>query len=290
MIHIATVHHQSPRWVEVQHDYLRRTMSAPYRVVASMEGIDERFHRFADVVVPSLGRHAGKLNLLAQVIAEAADPDDLLVFLDGDAFPVEDPLPLIERGLASAPLTAVRRDENVGDPHPHPCFCVTTVGFWQSLPGDWSNGAPWTNAAGNQISDVGGNLRWKLERLGIEWTPILRSNVVDLHPVWFAVYGGAVYHHGAAFRRMVSRFDFADLGVERAGGGHKRLAGRIPTLGALRDEAAMRRRERESRALAVEIEAELRVDPQFYRRFLGGGGPPASGPPVDPEVGVEADQ
>ena len=260
MIHIATVHHGNADWVQVQREYLDRNMTDPFRLWMSLEGVPESYHRFADEVVPSFGKHAGKLNHLATVIGEVADPDDVIVFLDGDAFPIADPMPLVERALSATPLVAVRRDENVGDPHPHPCFCATTVGFWRSLPGDWSNGAPWTNGAGEEISDVGGNLRWLLQHRGHEWTPILRSNVVDLHPVWFAVYGDVVYHHGAGFRRMITRRDWVDLGLRRnqRGSGLRRLAG----------ELKIDRREEASRRLAREVDAQLRSDPSFYRRFL----------------------
>ena len=68
------------------------------------------------------------------------------MFIDGDAFPIVDPMPVIEEGLAKAPLVAARRAENGNDPQPHPCFCVTTVGTWHSLPGDWSGGYTWMGA------------------------------------------------------------------------------------------------------------------------------------------------
>jgi len=260
MIHIATVHHGSSSWVQVQREYLDRNMTQPFRLWMSLEGVPERFHHHADEVVPSIGKHAGKLNHLATVIGDVAAPDDVLIFLDGDAFPIVDPMPVVEKALADTPLVAVRRDENVGDPHPHPCFCATTVGFWRSLPGDWSNGAPWKNAVGDQISDTGGNLRWLLEHRGHEWTPILRTNAVDLHPLWFAVYGDVVYHHGAAFRRMVSRFDWADLGLrkDQRGRGIRRLRGEI----------RLRRREGSSWKLARGVEEQIRSDPLFYRRFV----------------------
>ena len=46
MIHIATVHWMSDRWIELQLAYLRRNMDRPYRVYADLEGIDERQFRF----------------------------------------------------------------------------------------------------------------------------------------------------------------------------------------------------------------------------------------------------
>lgn len=260
MIHIATVHHQNPSWVGIQAEYLRRHISEPFEVWASLEGISPEHAVHVDHVVDGMGRHAGQLNLLAMHISDAADDDDLLVFLDGDAFPIADPVPTIRQALAARPLLAVRRDENVGDPQPHPCFCITTVGFWRSLPGDWSNGAPWVNAAGQRVSDVGGNLLWRLEHLGIEWSPLLRTNRVDLHPLWFGVYGDIVYHHGAGFRRRrVSRFDWVDLGIARG------------SVGGLRHPlrtGRMRRREQGAIRDATRIEAQLREDHEFFRQFL----------------------
>ena len=55
------------------------------------------------------------------------------------------------------------------------------------------------------LSDVGGNLLGICKRSMEPWTPILRSNHVNLHPLWFALYGGIVYHHGAGFRDPMSR-------------------------------------------------------------------------------------
>ena len=46
-----------------------------------------------------------------------------------------------------------------------------------------------------------------LELSETPWVQLLRSNGSDLHPVFFAVYGEIVYHHGAGFRESVSRSD-----------------------------------------------------------------------------------
>jgi hypothetical protein len=122
------------------------------------------------------------------------------MFLDGDAFPIADPMPLIEEGLSRAGLVAVRRAENVDQPQPHPCFCVTTVGTWRRLPGDWSGGPTWPGARGVRVTDVGGSLLRALELTETPWVQVLRSNRHDLDPLHFAVYGDVVYHHGAGFR------------------------------------------------------------------------------------------
>ena len=262
MIHVATVHHQSDKWIDIQLDYLARTFAEPYLVWASCEGIDEGRTKRFDRVVPSLGPHPGKLNLLALAIAQEAADDDLLVFLDGDAFPIADPMPVVRTALARTPLVAIRRDENAGDPQPHPSFCVTTVGFWHRIGGDWSRGHTWKRADGATVTDTGANLMWALDQNEEQWTPLLRSNRVNLHPLFFGIYGGIVYHHGAGFRRMISRADLA-----AAGRGSK-----APTTAFARFVDSARRllttrSERGNRKLSDEIFQQILRDPAFYQQF-----------------------
>jgi hypothetical protein len=257
MIHVLTAHHRSPQWIDVQVGYLRAHLSAPFTTYASLEGVPERYHDRFDHVVPSAGRHAGKLNHLARVASQHARHDDLLLFLDGDAFPIADPVPLIETALADHALVAVRRDENLGDVQPHPCFCATTVGTWTSLGGDWSNGWAWRNRRGDEVSDVGGNLHWQLQEAGLTWQPLLRTSGHSLHPVWFGVYGGIVYHHGAGFRRMISRLDKEVLGIEP----DPRLARRVA------QELRLRRQARRVDRLSRDLFAALSVDHGFHHRL-----------------------
>lgn len=200
MLYVATVHFRSARWIEIQTSYLREHIPVPYQTWASLDHIDPSYAVHFDRVIEQRGPHAGKLNHLAMEISHIASDSDLLMFLDGDAFPIADPMPLIDDGIARAPLVAVRRAENVEEPQPHPCFCVTTVGTWRSLPGDWTAGPTWPGAHGKPTSDVGGNLLRRLELTETPWVEVLRSNRRNLDPLYFAVYGDTVYHHGAGFR------------------------------------------------------------------------------------------
>ncbi|MGA2453930.1 MAG: hypothetical protein ABSG93_10450 [Solirubrobacteraceae bacterium] len=200
MLHVATVHFGAPRWIEIQTRYLREHISVPYQTWTSLNQIDPSYGVHFDRVIEQSGRHSDKLNHLAIEIAHEASDSDLLMFLDGDAFPIADPMPLITDGLSRAPLIAVRRAENNDDQQPHPCFCVTTVGAWRKLPGDWSMGYTWQAGDGKQISDVGGNLLRELELTETPWVEVLRSNRKNLDPIFFGIYGDVVYHHGAGFR------------------------------------------------------------------------------------------
>jgi hypothetical protein len=250
------VHYGSPRWIEIQARHLREHVRVPYRTWTSLQRIDPSYAAYFDVVIEQQGSHAGKLNHLANEISHAASADDVLMFLDGDAFPVADPLPLIERSLAQAPLVAVRRTENAGDPQPHPSFCATTVGAWQRLAGDWSAGYSWVNDAGERVSDVGGNLLRKLELTHTPWVPVLRSNRTSLDPVFFGIYGDVIYHHGAGFRgaERLHRLQIARANGENAStaGGGQSPRGRL--LRHLRRQRARRRLARVSESVMTKIQ------------------------------------
>jgi hypothetical protein len=236
MIHIATVHFKSGRWIEPQQRFLRKHLRSPFQVYAWLNDIPEwpkdAFHYTCTEPVVS---HAVKLNLLADLIQFAAgSDDDILLFIDGDAFPIGNVEKLFQEKLARHKLIAVQRLENQGDCQPHPCFCATTVGFWKSIKGDWKEGFQWTGRTGEKVSDVGGNLLGLMQRHQVDWLPLVRSGGITDHPVLFGFYGGLVYHHGAGFRAPVTRFDEAKPG-------DLNLLQRVMTLSPARRARVLRR-------------------------------------------------
>lgn len=262
MIHVATVHWHDERWIEPQLRFLARH-AGEHRVYASLNGVApsrfDEFHFAADLE----GTHPEKLNALAEVIAAEADPSDLLLFLDGDAFPVAR---VDASVLAGAPLAAVRRDENVGDRQPHPSFCLTTVGYWTEIGGDWREGHRWTSTTGDEVTDVGGNLLGILERLGAAWRPLLRSNVVDLHPLWFGIYSDVAYHHGAGFRPPVARLDeLPGLARVRAARDEAKIPARVPLLARAERSVRYRLARRQHRkAMAQHVDHGRRLSDEVF--------------------------
>ena len=265
MIHIATAHHHSSEWIELQRARLDRHIDEPFRLYGSLEGVEAEFEKYFDVVVPSKGGHAGKLNLLGHLIVEEADPDDLVMFLDGDAFPVRDVIAPVREALAGTGLVAVQRLENWGDTQPHPCFCVTTARLWRDLPGDWSSGHIYRDGR----TDVGANLAWLLERRGIAWTPLLRTHSLRSHDLLFAVYGGLVYHHGAGFR-----------GLKPPGQGSDKWEPRIPESQLRVDRMERMRRNHPEKferflsasmdqaQLSQDVYQEICADPDYFEGFF----------------------
>lgn len=231
VIHIVTVHFRSPVWIDRQLHSIEKY--APGSTTwASLDFIEPGyFKKFTHATCletedlgpgiepyasqsddPSGDRHGLKLNELARRVGQVADDADTIVFLDGDALLMSPLEHLLHMDL---PFTAVRRDENDGDQFPHPSFCMTTVGQWRRLQGDWRRGEYVTSATGRVMTDTGTRLLGQLEMARAPWTPLLRMNTVNAHPVWFGVYGTpsigpVVYHHGAGFRPRVSRADLVE--------------------------------------------------------------------------------
>lgn len=284
MIFVATVHWADPKWIWPQRRGLASQLGEPFRVYANLEGIDTQFDGQFDRVTRSGGSHPDKLNDLAEAISRDARASDVLIFLDGDAFPVRPLDTWVTELLSDHPLAAIRRDENAGDIQPHPCFCVTTVGFWRDIAGDWRPGA-WVTSEGAQANDTGGMLLATLEERSISWRPILRSNSINLHPVLYGLYEARIYHHGAGFRPPIARVDdrkvavfdneeYLVLRTRAHGKSIKDVRPRhVPQLVRLvRDGVGARKLRsyiRSESRRSSQIYDQICADPEFYRRFEG---------------------
>jgi len=290
LIHVATVHWGTERWIDLQLRYLDRFLPRPYRVYAFLTGVPAGHEsKFFYSSVEPIKEHAVKLNVLAEIIRLSADdPSDVLIFIDGDAFPVAPLQPLIRDCLDRHPLIAVQRYENFGDLQPHPSFCMTTVGFWSEIGGDWKPGHSWLDRSGKKLTDVGGNLLGLLEGAGVDWYPLLRVNAHNPHPILFGLYGDAphgavVYHHGAGFRgapERVARLEGGEAELEvtvRAKAiDHLRryLASTSEWLLRIHPVTRMEHRltEQEQR-LAEPVFSKIEEDEAFWQSFLPPGSP-----------------
>lgn len=277
--HVATVHWRDDRWIDVQLRYLEQHLPQPYKVYAFLNHIErDHSHRFFYSSDERIREHSTKLNLLSDLITfNAASDDDPLLFIDGDAFPIADLQPLID-DLANHPLIAVKREE-AQDVQPHPCFCLTTVGFWRELGGDWRKGGhSWTNEAGREVSDVGARVLKAVDEGNVDWRPLLRSNKQNPHPLFFGVYDDVVYHHGAGFREARGgRKAIAEAGAYDA---EKTLRYRflmaLPrnkwTRKFIRRHNPVKQISEELKAHTSELSAEwwerIESDPDFYRQLL----------------------
>lgn len=282
MIHVLTVHWKSDQWIDLQLGYLKRFAAEPYRVYAFLNDVPnstEQRKKYYYTSEEPIDEHAVKLNILAEIARlQSNGADDLLVFIDGDAFPVADCFSFVREKLRTYPLVAVQRVENYGDYQPHPCFSATTVRFWHEIGGDWKMGHRWEDETGRLVTDVGGNLLGILERRGLSWYPMRRSNKKNPHPVFFGVYEDLIYHHGAAFRAPLSRVDRRLLLEDKNG---SRFTGRVMqglaglpwrtlTLPVRRRARAwlLRDTARRNEELSMSIYEEIVKNPDFFRQFI----------------------
>lgn len=279
MIYYATVHWQNDHWIDVQLAMLRKYTDIPFKIFASLNGIDKSQHsRFDYVLHSEIKSHEKKLNLLAEAIGQEADDDDWIIFIDGDAFPLKPVHQTLASLVEKHQLVAVQRRENLGEQQPHPCFCVTTVGLWKTIAGTWAKGHQWINAMGYPDTDVGGELMGILERARINWQPLHRTNAVNRHPVFFGIYGDLVYHHGAGFRNGASRQGYYEAGLYKI---YKRLDARIlnnivpkQCLTWMRNslihpEGRKKRRiYKELAPIDAEVFSMVQSDPESVRNFL----------------------
>jgi hypothetical protein len=267
MIHIATVHWHTDKWIDIQQWYFQRHIKSSYRVYAWLNNVspDRRadFHYFCSEPVKP---HAVKLNILGDIIcASARADDDVVVFIDGDAFPVADIDSFIAEKLRAHALIAVRRDENNGDLQPHPSFCATTVGFWRALKGDWKAGYKWPDKDGKWVTDVGGNLLKQLIDGRIDWYSLLRSNKHNYHPLFFGIYDGVLYHHGAGFRNALSRADVAAMRSTRL---NRRLSRISPSLSRALMWSLSRKVIAETNRLSEDMFKRIHERPLFYTELV----------------------
>lgn len=271
-VYVMTVHWHAEEWIDLQLDYLSRFLDGDYETYAYLNGIDQsHYSKFDHAYDDDIVSHPHKLNLLAEDVLKVANDDDILLFIDGDAFPVNN-LSAVIAELDNYPLIAVKREENNGDQQPHPCFCLTTVKFWRDIEGDWYPGTKWRDSLGRMISDVGGKLLGKLDEENIEWKPLIRSNAKDLHPLWFGIYGDVVYHHGAGFRDKLCRLD-AMNGVDRFSRMYLRFL-KAAKLGQRNQKLNQRLTKwihdymrAKNHKLGETIMQSIRTDKEFYNRF-----------------------
>ena len=208
MINVITVHWMSAKWVPAQLAYLERNLNVPYRTVASLNGIDDPGDK-GDVRLRGRcrGRSSGQAQQARRRLSSRRPTRPTC---SCSSTVTRSRSSHCSRGStrSSSAMGWLRSNggENCDDIRPHPCFCAMTVKTWKELGGDWGV-EEWTSSVGMLFDDAGGILASTLRENRVDWLPLLRTNTSNPHPLWFAVYGHRIYHHGAGFRSRVSKLD-----------------------------------------------------------------------------------
>jgi hypothetical protein len=206
MIHIVTIHHGNAKFIDVQSQYLQTFTEEPYKVWSGQFKCNPKEyktkHFYIDELKKASGHHHLRMNHLAAKVLNNSNDSDLLVFMDGDAFPIKNWVKDIREHLKTNKIVAVQRAE-IGDTFPHPIFLCTTVGFWKQ------NKLSWDFTYKNVVNCAtsGPALEAYLNEHNVPWKALNKTNTIEVHPIFFAVYE-YIYHHGDAFREMVTGVDY----------------------------------------------------------------------------------
>lgn len=153
---------------------------------------DERMsHRFA-------------LRHIVQYFRDHQDSYDAFCLLDSDCFPIKPNwLENILDHLSARKFkfAAIVRMEN-GDPFPHPAGLVIPSAHIQEdlfrYP-EFFSGCK-DLITGNYVRDTGDSMSFWNDKGKMIGQPLLRSNAVNIHPLYAGIYGDTFYHHGLGSR------------------------------------------------------------------------------------------
>jgi len=210
MKHILTVHYMSLDWIPIQNHYIQKFISdsCTHSYIDKVKHepwpfeFDFAFRGESGIDTGwSSGEHSLKLNSLVEKLENRPD-SDILIFLDGDSFPIAPMDDFIEHSLQNYDFVSIVREE-LGDTFPHPSFACCKLGTWKKYNFTWSpypKNSRRRNWHGAKYNDVGVKLERILKESNLKWNKLKRTNSASFHPIFFGLYGDLIYHHTAGFR------------------------------------------------------------------------------------------
>jgi len=227
MIRIQSVHFVED-WIDIQEKSFEKYITEPYLVYTRLpDNVEEAGVKTASggvIPKPHFEKNKNRFHLSvrgAQRIAETTgvvlramdnegdiQDDDLIIIMDADCLPIsKDFIPHIRTYLDKTPIVMACEPEHehqlVRMPHP---FFVAFKG--KTLHEKDSEGNSLMKCLSTRV-EISGNwwgllMNWHDEK-GV--TTIERTNIVNLHPLYYGIYDDVLYHHWAGSRKMITRPD-----------------------------------------------------------------------------------
>ena len=243
MLHILTLH-LGDKWIDIQKRELARFISEPYKVYARLgDGVypkenwkykynnqkakvenskyndgtisyDKHKHKF-DGAISGAQHWTYSMGKLLDYVLENHEvkPTDKIMLIDSDAFPIAPISDFLDEKLKEYPFVSAQEPMHEWDRNPlylipHPMFMLfeakhiiedNLTDYLRDVVKDKNNN--WW----------GGTTDWLTER-GYDYYPLTRSNKIDLHPLYYAIYDEVIYHHWAGSRNMITRPDRIRVG------------------------------------------------------------------------------
>ena len=107
MLHILTIHFKD-RWVDIQRKNLKKYINEPYKIYTRLgENFEQHKGKF-DGAIEGQGHWTASMKLLLNFIKENAQPEDKVLLLDSDAFPIAPITDFLDTKLKTYPFIAYR--------------------------------------------------------------------------------------------------------------------------------------------------------------------------------------
>ena len=200
MIHIFSIHFKDDKWADIQLNSIKKYIKVPYKTYAvyshmSEEIYNKRRSQYDYFLNKEIGKHTYKKGKYHQtdghrhmlpLIKENTQPGDIILRLDSDAFFIKDINEDFINLVNNKKFIAIHEPQHEWDTDyktPHPSF-------W-AFPADFLN-TDLNEAMSTLIEDGhsnwwGGVTEW-LQRNNIKWHSLKRSNSINLHPLYYAIY------------------------------------------------------------------------------------------------------
>ena len=198
------------QWYSLQKRFISKNTKIPYEFKVVLNGCDRGAFEETDILYAN-NDNIGHSHALKQVLDYFRSVScDAYLILDSDCFPVWDGWHEVlfeQMRKFNKIIAAPVRVENL-DLFPHPsAFFILAHGIHH--PKINFDVMQITNLLGGAVADVGGGMQ---NTIGQLLMPMLRTNVVNVHPIAAAVYHHLFYHHGAGSRdfdfRILKRYDY----------------------------------------------------------------------------------
>lgn len=179
------------KWLELQLKFLNDTTNNYDYAVVCNSVSPEPYKDFIVVDASDDMKHDRGLNKLITYAQEKGYEKCLL--LDSDCFPFKPNWETeLKEVMKQHTVASVMRTDNL-DKFQHPCACYLRRAAMSEVRFSRKSGV---NLKGDQFEDVQGNATY--------FYPLLRTNAVNIHPVFCAIYWNAFYHHGAGTRQSTT--------------------------------------------------------------------------------------
>lgn len=225
MIHIITQHFATQAWFEIQKRHLQKYTKNKSNVKVNLlvykttlpndYNLPENYS-VINLNDYNLDRHNEHYLIVEssydKFIRDNIADDDIVIYMDSDAFPIDYWDEQIEKNLETNDICAVYRFEDRGPlqpeqytPYPHLCFYAfkkktrEKYGFRHEIP-------PGFPCPGFTICDV-------IRENNLSVKKMVRTNKFNSHNVMFGIYDDIIYHSSCGSRAIIGR-PYATIGAQ----------------------------------------------------------------------------